>query len=110
MGDVVLIAFGKRLMTCIRNFDHIARLNGDKFMIVLSYLNYCEEARICADRIKQSLSRCFQINQYEIMISVSIGIIIGNIEDFNISNMLLNGGIAMRKAKNNEELFAIYHC
>ncbi len=38
-GDAVLIAFGRRLAQSIRRTDHVARLAGDEFVVLLDHLH-----------------------------------------------------------------------
>ncbi|BAQ64629.1 diguanylate cyclase domain-containing protein [Geminocystis sp. NIES-3709] len=108
IGDKVLITLAKRLITCVRNIDHVARLSGDEFMIVLSHINSSQEAKDCAYRIQKSLSTCFHVSEKKIMINVSIGIVIGDSKTSNLSNLLSNADMAMYQAKSNGELFSIY--
>jgi len=110
IGDEVLILFAKRLMTCVRNFDHVARLSGDEFMIVLSHVHSVQEATECANRIQQVLSTCFKIHQVEIMVKVSIGIVIGDVKNSKVSDLLCRADMAMYKAKFSDQLFSVYHC
>ena len=110
VGDQVLITLAKRLITCVRSFDHVARLSGDEFMIVLSHIHSTEEARDCANRIQESLSNCFHIDDHDIMVSVSIGIVIGTPKVSKISTLLANADIAMYQAKYNGQLFSMYRC
>ncbi|MBD2395798.1 diguanylate cyclase [Cyanobacterium aponinum FACHB-4101] len=110
IGDEVLVIFAKRLITCVRNFDHVARLSGDEFMIVLSHIHSVQEATECAMRIQQVLSTSFKINQMEIAVNVSIGIVIGDIKSSKVCDLLSRADMAMYKAKYSEQLFSIYHC
>lgn len=110
IGDEVLVIFAKRLITCVRNFDHVARLSGDEFMIVLSHIHSVQEATECAMRIQQVLSTSFKINQMEIAVNVSIGIVIGDIKSSKVSDLLSRADMAMYKAKYSEQLFSVYHC
>lgn len=110
VGDEVLITFAKRLITCVRNFDHVARLSGDEFMIVLSHIHSSQEAKDCANRIQQSLSNCFHIKKQQIMVNVSIGIVIGDVKTSDLSNLLTNADMAMYQAKCNGQLFSMYTC
>ncbi|MGY6530162.1 MAG: diguanylate cyclase domain-containing protein [Cyanobacterium sp.] len=109
-GDEVLIILAKRLITCVRSFDHVARLGGDEFMIVLTHISSPQEAQECAYRIQQSLSSCFHTNQQEIMVNVSIGIVIGDMNSSSLPNVLSHADMAMYRAKQEKQLFSIYGC
>lgn len=109
-ADKVLINFVKRLISSTRKCDHIARFGGDEFMIVLTHINSAQEAKDCVHRVQESLSNHFEINEQKIMISVSIGIVIGNLQTVNFSNLLSQADIAMYQAKQNGQLYSMYHC
>jgi len=106
-GDEVLIILAKRLSTCVRSFDHVFRLGGDEFIIMLTRVSSPQEAKECAYRIQESLSSCFHVSEKEIMVSVSIGIVIGDMASSNFPNILSHADMAMYKAKTEEELFFI---
>jgi len=109
-GDEVLIILAKRLTTCVRNCDHVSRLGGDEFMIVLTHISSPQEAQECAYRIQQSLSSCFHTNQQEIMVNVSIGIVISDVKSVSLPNVFSHADMAMYKAKQGKQLFSIYGC
>ncbi|WP_069791854.1 diguanylate cyclase domain-containing protein [Cyanobacterium sp. IPPAS B-1200] len=107
-GDEVLVILAKRLMTCVRSFDHVSRLGGDEFMIVLTHLRSPHEAKECAYRIQESLSSSFHVSQKEIMVAVSIGIVIGDMDSSNLPKILSHADMAMYKAKKDKQLFSIH--
>ncbi|WP_017293416.1 diguanylate cyclase domain-containing protein [Geminocystis herdmanii] len=109
-ADKLLINFAKRLISSTRKCDHVARLGGDEFIIILTHIHSAQEAKDCVHRVQQSLSNCFEINEQKIMISVSIGIVIGDFQTANFSNLLSQADIAMYQAKQNGQLYSMYHC
>lgn len=109
-ADQVLTNFAKRLIINTRKCDHVARLGGDEFMIVLTHIHSAQEAKDCVHRVQQSLSHHFEINEQKIMLSVSIGVVIGSVRTVNFSNLLSQADIAMYQAKQNGQLYSMYHC
>ena len=64
VGDLLLIEVGRRIKSCIRETDTVARFGGDEFVVMLSELNADEaksrnEARIVAEKIRVSLAETY---------------------------------------------------
>lgn len=84
-GDKLLLQAGQRLMTCLDNRDLVARLGGDEFVLMLSdaHASYVEAL---AQRVLDTLSQPFQLDDTYAYVSASLGIAIfpddaGNKED-----------------------------
>jgi diguanylate cyclase (GGDEF)-like protein len=61
VGDLLLIEAAKRITSCVRESDTVARFGGDEFVVILSQLNVKEaassaQARIVAEKIRVKLS------------------------------------------------------
>ena len=83
IGDQLLIAIARRLETCLRSTDSvarfgevstIARLGGDEFTILLDDIKHPDDASRVADRIQTALAAPFHLDGHEIYTSASIGI------------------------------------
>jgi diguanylate cyclase (GGDEF)-like protein/PAS domain S-box-containing protein len=74
VGDRLLVEFARRLESCIRPTDTVARLGGDEFTILLENIKDVAETTIVAERIYEVLTLPFQINNYELFATTSIGI------------------------------------
>ncbi|MDI9409280.1 MAG: PleD family two-component system response regulator [Candidatus Pacebacteria bacterium] len=74
-GDEVLIEFCNRVQNNLRNFDLLARMGGEEFVILLPEANQ-ERAIAIAERIRQLISETPFVlrNGTEIAVTVSIGI------------------------------------
>lgn len=64
MGDLLLIEAARRLTSCVRAQDTVARFGGDEFVVVLSNLNKdsiatAAQAGIVAEKIRTSLTEPF---------------------------------------------------
>lgn len=64
VGDLLLIETAKRLKSCVREMDTVARFGGDEFVVLLSELNVDNaesiiQARIVAEKICTALSEAY---------------------------------------------------
>lgn len=98
-GDLLLVAFARRLKTCLRSSDILARLGGDEFAILLEDIQTLSEATKLAERIKESLKSPFHLGIHEVFTSVSIGIAFSEPNLVSSEDLLRNADIAMYKAK-----------
>ncbi|MFN5515792.1 MAG: diguanylate cyclase domain-containing protein [Cyanobacteriota bacterium] len=108
VGDQVLIAIAHKLLTCVRHHDHVARLSGDEFMIVLNGIKSAEDAKNCAVRIHNSLAQPVLLEEQTIPLSTSIGIVITDTLQKKPSNLLHYADMAMYQAKENAFPYVIY--
>jgi diguanylate cyclase (GGDEF)-like protein/PAS domain S-box-containing protein len=99
VGDRLLIAFARRLETCLRSNDTVARLGGDEFTILLDDLADVSDVSLVANRIQTSMASPFNINGHEIFISTSIGIAFSATDKAQAEELLRNADIAMYRAK-----------
>lgn len=101
VGDLLLIALGKRLNQGLRVNDTLARLGGDEFVILIEDLRTPEDAIRLAERINQKLKQPFKIQEHELFISASIGIALSEAGKYQAASELLrDADIAMYRAKN----------
>ena len=108
-GDKVLLYISEVLLNITRQNDIISRIGGDEFVIVLP--EYEDENKIIevAQRLKDILSKPFQIAHEEYEITASMGIAIYPKDGENVKSLLKNADIAMYKSKelgkNNYQFF-----
>lgn len=98
-GDKLLKLVSARMREQLQNTGKIARFGGDEFIILLE--NVPSKKVVCefADRLKQILDIPFYIEDYEVFIGASIGIIIGSKEYTKPEELLRDADIAMYSAK-----------
>lgn len=104
VGDMLLIEVGLRLRHCIRDADTISRLGGDEFVVVLNNLH--EDAHIAGieaeqvgDKLCQSLSQPYLLQDFEYHSSCSIGIALFSDTDLSVDELLKRADTAMYEAK-----------
>jgi diguanylate cyclase (GGDEF)-like protein/PAS domain S-box-containing protein len=76
-GDEVLIEFGKRVKSVLRESDMLARLAGDEFTVVLEAVGSVEHCEAIAAKILDVLKKPFVVCGQLLQISASIGVAMG---------------------------------
>lgn len=88
IGDRLLQAVVKRLSSCLREGDTIARWGGDEFIILLPNISRAKDAAAIAQRILEVLQGDFDLEGNKVAIGSSIGIAIYP-EDGDDSDILM---------------------
>jgi diguanylate cyclase (GGDEF)-like protein len=70
----VLRQVAKRLLSCVRETDTVARVGGDEFLLVATDLGSLDNAAQIAEKVVHLLSRPVVVNGQEAAVGVSIGI------------------------------------
>lgn len=108
-GDSLLVEVTERIAALIRKEDTLARLSGDEFAVLLTKMNQPEDAKVLAKRVLKQLAFPFLIDEREVYVSGSIGIVIDANQGESIDNLIRDADIAMYRAKskgkNTFELF-----
>lgn len=74
-GDLVLRSMARRIQSCIRASDTLARIGGDEFVLLLPDLRDAQSALILAEKIRKEASRPITLSQgNRVQLSLSIGI------------------------------------
>ncbi|MEE4254405.1 MAG: EAL domain-containing protein [Desulfuromusa sp.] len=98
-GDIVLKEVALRLQMHSREVDTVSHLSGDEFVIVLQAIRSIEDAIERAQQILESLQQPFIVDQYELYVSGSIGMVEFDGNSTDIEGLLKNADAAMYKAK-----------
>ncbi|MEO0533844.1 MAG: EAL domain-containing protein [Cyanobacteria bacterium P01_A01_bin.123] len=99
IGDQLLIAIAQQLKVHLRKPDLVARLGGDEFVILLEDIGNIENIIVIVDRILANCQNAFTISEHEIFTGFSIGIVFGNKDYHQASDVLRDADIAMYQAK-----------
>ena len=109
VGDELLKKAAARLSDTIRDADTVARIGGDEFVIVLPQIKTVDDAAHVADKVLESLSCVFVLDNLEAFIGASIGISVYPDDAGDVMTLHRNADIAMYKAKekgkNNYQFF-----
>ena len=99
VGDEVLNAVAKRLLTCVRDGDTVARFGGDEFAIIQLDSGQPESARTLATRLIDTLSQTFRVGDHEISIGCGIGVALAPGDGETAEILLRNADLALYRAK-----------
>jgi diguanylate cyclase (GGDEF)-like protein/PAS domain S-box-containing protein len=99
VGDELLISVANTLQGLIRKVDLAARLGGDEFVILLEEIDNINEGIQIAKRIITQLQSPFILNQQEVFITPSIGIVYGSSDYHQAIDLLRDADAAMYRAK-----------
>ncbi len=73
-GDKILREIGKRIRSSVKKYDEVARLDSDKFGILLKGLRNEEDALIIMDRVLEKLKEPYEIENQQVEIGFTIGL------------------------------------
>jgi diguanylate cyclase (GGDEF)-like protein/PAS domain S-box-containing protein len=109
IGDRLLTNVAKRLHDCVRGSDTVSRQGGDEFVVLLSQVAHERDAGVTAEKILQALSEPYHIDEHDIHITASIGIVTYPDDGADPETLLKNVDFAMYQAKdtgrNNYQFF-----
>ena len=99
VGDKLLVEIARRLENCVRPTDTVARLGGDEFTILLENISDVEIATRVAEKIYQSLTIPFSLENYELFTTASIGIALSSHGYDKPEDILRDADLTMYSAK-----------
>jgi diguanylate cyclase (GGDEF)-like protein/PAS domain S-box-containing protein len=109
-GDKLLKTVAQRLVSCVRDTDMVARQGGDEFVIVLGNQRDEESITEVLQRILNSVSQPWIMDERELNITCSLGVSRYPEDGGDVETLLKNADSAMYKAKevgrNNFQFFA----
>ena len=104
VGDELLKVIAQRLQHVLRKEDFVARFGGDEFVIVLSEVSRdadraLHQIKRVVDNILENISRPVTVENHELQVSASVGIVFfpGRVDE--LPALLKNADSAMYKAK-----------
>ncbi|MEJ2403857.1 MAG: EAL domain-containing protein [Candidatus Thiodiazotropha sp.] len=99
VGDILLQKVAKRLDSCLRANDTLARHGGDEFTIVIGELLQSESALVILRNIKSAFERPLSIALHQIYVTFSTGIALYPHDGDNVEELMRNADTAMYQAK-----------
>src|ERR1700722_220588 len=109
VGDCLLQSVATRLLACVRGSDTVSRQGGDEFVVLLSEMTLANDAAIIAEKVLSALAKPYNIEQHELHLTASIGIVTYPDDGTEAETLLKNADVAMYHAKaagrNNYQFF-----
>jgi len=99
VGDRALCEVARRLATCIRAGDHIARFGGDEFVVLLEHVDDEKEIQPVLDRIHAVLRQPIALPAGEATITASIGVATASPARRTAEELLAAADLAMYASK-----------
>ena len=100
VGDLVLAAVARRLVTSVRRGDQVGRVGGDEFVVVAEPVDGAEEALGLARRLREQVCAPITAGDVSVSVDASVGIaIIDAGSDLTADEVLRDADLAVYKAK-----------
>lgn len=107
-GDMVLQQMSKRISSCIRTVDAIARFGGDEFLIMVSNLKDLEELYAITDKVMDAFKTPVSVQGKEHFVTTSLGVAVYPTDGEDSETLIRNADIAMYLAKNQGKNKCVY--
>jgi diguanylate cyclase (GGDEF)-like protein/PAS domain S-box-containing protein len=105
VGDLLIQQMAKRLKSCMREGDTIARLRGGEFVVVLEALSEqrieaAKQVSAIGEKILNVLNRLYQLDVHEYRGTCSIGAVLFWDHEHSAEELLKRADIALFRSKN----------
>jgi diguanylate cyclase (GGDEF)-like protein/PAS domain S-box-containing protein len=102
IGDRLLVKVAERIRQQLSEGDVAGRIGGDEFTVLIPRLSMREDARAIVSRLLASLAEPVLVDDYEIVLSASIGVAGYPLDGDNAPTLIANADAAMYAAKTEE--------
>jgi diguanylate cyclase (GGDEF)-like protein/PAS domain S-box-containing protein len=97
-GDLLLVAFARRLKAAVRESDFVARIGGDEFTIVTEGLKSLEDAIPIAEKVVAAMRDPLEVDGRPLPASASIGVALYR-EGDTLKTLMHRADVALYEAK-----------
>ncbi len=98
IGDELLVQLSRRLKSVLRDEDTLSRMGGDEFIFVLPGTDADGAAHV-AEKLLETVASPYQIRQYELSVTPSVGIAIYPADGTDFDRLYQCADVAMYRAK-----------
>ena len=102
IGDRLLVKVAERIGRQLSEGDVAGRIGGDEFTVLIPRLSLREDARAVVNRLLATLSEPLLVDDYEIVLSASIGLAGYPLDGDSAAILIANADAAMYAAKTEE--------
>lgn len=104
IGDVLLQQVARRLSTCIREGDTVARFGGDEFVVMLEHLSEnlqeaATQAEGVGEKILNALNQSYNLANHDHLSTPSIGVTLFVDQQVTTDELMKRADLAMYQAK-----------
>ncbi len=99
VGDELLKAAALRLQKTLRTEDHVARIGGDEFTVLMSPISGVAEVERLARRLADVFRSPFALSNHEVSIGISVGVAMFPADGDSGDALLRSADIAMYEVK-----------
>ena len=99
VGDQLLSAVARRLEHVTREADTLCRFGGDEFLYLAEGIDGADEALVISDRLLHSLDEPFVIGALNLEQRASLGVVIWDSSDTEVSDVVRDADVALYEAK-----------
>ncbi|HEX6583499.1 MAG TPA: EAL domain-containing protein [Thermoleophilaceae bacterium] len=98
-GDRVLVEIASRLKRSVRNTDTVARVEGDRFGVLLSSLPHGADAAAAAEKIVEEMGHQIDVASATLSVDATVGVACGPRHGNTAEQLLQRAETAMYRAK-----------
>ncbi len=102
IGDRLLVKVAERITRQLSDGDVAGRIGGDEFTVLIRRVSLREDARPIVNRLLTTLSEPIVLDDYEIVLSASIGVAGYPLDGNDAPSLIANADAAMYAAKTEE--------
>lgn len=99
IGDILLVDFAERLLSCVGETDTVARFGGDEFIIIIGGSHSAEAVDQITRELLEKTLEPFKLGEGSVYLSASIGVTIFPDDATDSISLLKNADQAMYSAK-----------
>lgn len=99
LGDQVLQIVARRLQSQSLATDVVARLGGDEFVVLRPRVDRSRPPTEWAERVRRAMARPVEVDGLHLTVTCSIGLVVSGAADDGITQLLIDGDLALLQAK-----------
>lgn len=98
-GDRYLIEIAARIRSCVREYDTVARIGGDEFLVLTAAAAFADGIEFLVTRLLEAARGPYRVGQSVIAPSLSIGVAEASGDDATLERLMLSADRALYAAK-----------